>query len=161
MGLRFPEQIFGSCFFLTTSFYDRQRLGDIDGVYAALANSLRYCLEKYSARLPGYVLMPSHIHLLLVLDGDKLGGFMRDFKKYTAQKALKDCSVQSDRVWRHRYDRVAVYSENIFRQKLEYIHNNPVEAGLVDIPEQWPWSSAHAYITGGSGPLPVWREWQM
>jgi len=159
MGLRFPEQIFGSCFFVTTTFYDWQKHGQIKGVYSALSDSLKFCLEKYKARLPGYVLMPSHLHLLLVIDGSSLANFMRDFKKFVSQKALKEYGIEDAQIWMPRYDRVAIHSGKAFRQKLKYIHNNPVRARLVEVAEKWDWSSAGSYTSGKSDPLPVWKEW--
>jgi len=159
MGLRFTEQICGSCFFVTTTFHNRQKHGQVDGVYSALAASLKFCLDKCQARLPGYVLMPSHLHLLLVIDGNNLGSFMRDFKKFTSQKALKDCGISNTRIWMPRYDRVAIQSEKMLREKLNYIHNNPVKAGLVEIAEKWTWSSAGSYVSDSLGPLPVWKGW--
>ena len=159
MGLRFPQQVSGSCFFVTTSFYQRSKLGEIEGVYSTLASSLKFCLEKYDALLPAYVLMPSHVHLLIVLDGSRLGDFMRDFKKFVSQKALKECCINGPHIWMPRYDRFVLYSKNVFRQKLEYIHNNPVKSGLVAIAEDWIWSSARSYYSDDPDLLPVWKEW--
>ncbi len=159
MGLRFPQQMFGSCFFVTTTLSDHRKIGEIDGVYEELAKSLSFCLEKYNARLAGYVFMPSHIHLLIVIDGKSLSNFMRDFKKYTSQKALKEHGESDTKIWSPRYDRVAIYTEVAFRTKLEYIHNNPVKSGLVEKREDWSWSSARCYTSNGNGPLPVWKEW--
>ena len=159
MGLRFPQQMFGLCFFVTTSFYDRRKLGEIEGVYSALTNSLKFCLEKYRSLLAAYVLMPSHVHLLIVINGSSLAGFMRDFKKFVSQKALKECSINDTQIWMPRYDRVAIHSEKAFRQKMEYIHNNPVKSGLVGVSEDWVWSSAGCYTSDEPGPIPVWKEW--
>ncbi|MCX6834550.1 MAG: hypothetical protein NTW07_05350 [candidate division Zixibacteria bacterium] len=144
---------------MTTSFHNHARLGDIPGVYELLARSLSFCLEKYKALLPGYVFMPSHIHLLLIINGEQLADFMRDFKKYVSQKGIRDCGVVAPQVWQYRYDRVVVTSETIFRRKLEYMHRNPVKAGLCERDEQWVWSSASDYITDRSSPIPVWNNW--
>jgi len=159
MGLRFKDQTYGECFFITTSFYEHRRLGETEGVYEALADSLRFYLHKYHAQLPGYVFMPSHIHLLLFVKGNSLAGFMRDFKKYVAQKGVSNCGVRVSQLWAPRYDRVVVYSETVFHRKLEYIHRNPVTAGLVLAPEEWQWSSAGAYLQSEIGCIPVWKDW--
>lgn len=159
MGLRFKQQLTGSCFFVTTSFRDHVRFGEVARVYEVLAKSLEFCLRKYDAMLPAYVFMPSHLHLLIVIDGRKLGGFMRDFKKYTSQKGLREIGINEESIWEERYDRVAVYSESVFRQKLEYIHNNPVRANLVEADHTWLWSSAVAYVSDDPSPIPVWKGW--
>ena len=86
---------------------------------------------------------------------------MRDFKKYTAQKEFRELGINEGLIWQQRYDRVAVYSESVFRRKLEYIHNNPIRAGMVAQAHEWPWSSAGAYVSNDPGPIPVWKEWQL
>jgi len=159
MGLRFENQNLGQCFFVTTSYYEHQAYGLVSGVYEALADSCRYYMHKYNAKLAGYVFMPTHIHLLIIVDGEKLADFMRDFKKYVAQKAMKDLGITSHRIWASGYDRQAIYTEKVFRTKLDYIHNNPVKGGLVSTREKWSWSSAVDYFTDRKGEIEVWREW--
>jgi putative transposase len=159
MGLRFKNQNLGEWFFVTTSFHRHQRFGDVPGVYRVLGESLTFCLEKYGALLPGYVFMPTHIHLLLIVEGRLLSDFMRDFKKYVAQKGILDCGVTNPPVWQSRYDRADVHSEKQFRRKLGYIHRNPVKAGLVSDEETWQWSSARCYTSESESPVPVWKGW--
>jgi putative transposase len=161
VGLRFKDQSFGVCFFVTTCFHEHRRLGDTTGVYDALADSLRYYLDKYSALLPAYVFMPTHLHLLLMIDGDRLSPFMRDFKKFVAQKGIQQTGVISSKVWEPRFDRVIIQSEVIFLQKMEYIHRNPVKAGLVERDEDWLWSSAPAYRKGTQQLVPIWTNWSV
>jgi len=158
MGLRYKDQEFGDCFFLTTSFEGLKKLGDKGGVYEALAESLNFRIIQTSAQLIEYVFMPSHIHLLLAIDGGYLSGFMRDFKKFTAQKTLRNL-VGLGKIWQDRYDRQAIWSEKILRTKITYIHENPVREGLVTEPEAWFHSSAADYVGRDSGPVTVWREW--
>jgi putative transposase len=159
MGLKFKDQNLGECFFVTTSFHQHQRFGDTPGVYQALGESLNFCLEKYGVCLPGYVFMPTHIHLLLIIGGRFLSDFMRDFKKFVAQKGLPDCGVVSPRIWQSRYDRVVVYTETQFRRKMEYIHRNPVKAGLAADEGAWLWSSSRCYTSESESPVPIWKGW--
>jgi putative transposase len=158
MGLRFPSQKHGECFFVTTTFRDWQRLGDFPGFYEDLVASLRFCIDKYAAKLAGYVLMPSHVHLVLFINGTELSGLMRDFKKYTGQKIARSRGIKGG-IWMPRYDRVAIWSAEVMNTKLEYIHYNPVKAGLVAEASDWQWSSAADYLTESQGPLPVWKDW--
>jgi putative transposase len=159
MGLRLPNQHFASCFFVTTSFSQHQRLGDIPGFYDKLTESICFCLRKYDAQMAAYVLMPTHIHLLMFIDGKHLGGFMRDLKKYVAQKVAPDIGVQAMPLWQARYDRVAILSDEVFQVKMDYIHNNPIKAGLSTRQEDWRWSSASDYLTDTAGPIPVHKGW--
>jgi putative transposase len=159
MGLRYPDQINHNCFFVTTSFKNRKKYGEIEGVYEILEENLIFYSNKYKAKISGYVLMPSHLHMLLFINGDKLSRFMRDFKKFTAQKSLTKCAINSHNVWMSRYDRLAIVTEEIFRIKLNYIHYNPVRAGLVTKPEDWRWSSAASYFTDNESGISIWKEW--
>ena len=158
MGLRFPSQKHGQCFFITSTFKDWKKFGDMDGFYDELIKSIDYCLLKYDGKLIGYVLMPSHIHLLIIIDGNNLGSFMRDFKKYTSQKIAVDLGITGG-MWMPRYDRVVIDSEEILRQKLEYIHGNPVKSGLVENPQDWKWSSAADYLIDNKGRINICKGW--
>jgi putative transposase len=159
MGLRFPQQKYGTCFFVTTTFKKWARLGNISGLYPALADSLVFCAKKYSALIAGYVLMPTHVHLVIFIEGSRLAAFMRDFKKFIAQKVIKDLKGNISSVWMPRYDRVVIYSDQVLREELNYIHYNPVRSGLVQNAEDWQWSSAGDYTTDTKGVIPVWKEW--
>ncbi len=160
MGLRFPAQDYGHYFFVTNTFKDWSKLGDVPGMYQKLADSLIFCSKKYQALILGYVFMPSHIHILMSIEGKRLSSFMRDFKKYISQKAAKDLGLESTMIWMPRYDRVVITSERVLVSKLEYIHNNPVKAGLVEEPNEWQWSSASDYATeSSSGNVPIFRDW--
>jgi putative transposase len=158
MGLRYKYQNLANCFFITTSFKDRYPWGRSSGVYEALVMALKYQIIETEAKLAAYVLMPSHIHFALFMDGAKLYGFIRDFKKYTAQKSLYEiCGVKA--IWQSRYDRQVICTTKVLIKKIEYIHFNPVKAGLVARPQDWKWSSAGDYIEGRDGPLKVTKEW--
>lgn len=122
MGLRFPSQIFEKCFFVTTTYADFKRLGDIPGFLYQVSLSIKHCLEKYNAMLIAYVLMPDHIHLLLIIDGRRLSGFMRDFKKYISQKVARDFDLEQP-LWMPRYDRMAIRNEEVLLSRIKYINS--------------------------------------
>ena len=58
------------------------------------------------------------------------------------------CNSSEYQVWQEGSHPEAIYSDDFARQKIEYIHNNPVKAGLVSKAEDWPYSSARAYLLG-------------
>jgi REP element-mobilizing transposase RayT len=158
MGRRLTNQNTAEYFFVTTSFVSRQSYGNIDGVYDILSEALNFRADKTNAKVMAYVFMPSHIHLALKINGDNLSSFMRDFKKYTAQSSLASL-IHKGKIWQDRYDRVAIWNEDILLQKIRCIHNNPVKAGLVGDSEKWRWSSAVDYIGRKNGPVKVWINW--
>lgn len=130
-------------FFVTTGTKNRKRLFVTPEVSASLREIIAREVRRRNARLYGYVLMPSHIHLLVGLSGGglELSAFMRIIKSLSWRLLFSD----SPGIWMPRFDDVAIYSETQFRVKLNYIHNNPVKAGLAKTPEEYPYSSALAW----------------
>ncbi len=159
MGLRFSDQKQYDCFFITTTFNKFKDYGNKQGVYNILTDSLVFYSEKYKAKIAGFVFMPTHIHLLLFIEGNLLSSFMRDFKKYISQEAIKHLGIFDKKIWMDRYDKVAIVSEEVFRIKLDYIHNNPVKNGLVSQVEDWIWSSAGSYYSKSKNRIPVYKDW--
>ena len=58
-------------------------------------------------------------------------------------------------VWQARFHDFNVWTERKRVEKLRYMHRNPVKRGLVNEPEQWPWSSFRSYLYGETGPVKV------
>jgi REP element-mobilizing transposase RayT len=134
-----------------------------------IIDSFEYARKKKGLLLYAYVIMTNHIHLLAQAKEDyKLSAIVRDFKKFTSKKVyeLLDNSEESRRewmktiflkagalnkdnktfqLWKQDNHPVAVYSDYVINQKIEYIHNNPVKAGFVSNPEDWTYSSARNY----------------
>ncbi len=128
-------------------------------------NQLRETAIFFKASLPGYVLMPTHLHLLLGLKRlDSLSRFMQSYKSLSTRKIGKlELGKMGNRLkengkfrlWKTRFDDVIITSEKQFRIKLDYIHNNPVKAGLVDNPSDWPYSSAGDWLGDKPGMIEV------
>jgi REP element-mobilizing transposase RayT len=122
-----------------------------------------------------YVIMPSHFHWIVEVD-PKLGtisDIMRDIKKYSAgdileeiektdnhlskifKAAAKGFPTQKRKLWIPRFDDEVIRNEKMFWVNLHNIHNNPVEAGLVNRPEEYKYSSAGNYKSGDQSVLEV------
>ena len=133
----------------------------IDTVAEAVLTQLRDTATHFASSLVGYVLMPTHLHMLLGMPRiEHLPQFMQTFKSLSSRSAKK--LLDGDRLlhlqrkgryhlWMPRYDDLIVYSERQFKTKLEYIHNNPVKAGLVGTSTEWRYSSASAWFGGSEG----------
>ena len=127
-------------------------------------NSWRH-LQQYEAfRLYGYVIMENHLHF--VAQAPVLDRCVSSFKSYTAKQLLHYLEEQNDRrlldrlrfarkahkhdreyqLWQEGSHAELVFSEDIMREKLDYIHNNPVKRGYVEKPEHWRYSSAGNYM---------------
>jgi REP element-mobilizing transposase RayT len=98
--------------------------------------------------------MPSHLHLLLDPGEQTLADVLRNFKSKSAL-ALVNLGMRRGPVWQARYfDSICRQTRNV-GEKLEYIHNNPVEAKLVSRPEDWAWSSAGWYLNRARPLIPI------
>ena len=108
--------------------------------------------DKSQFLLFGYVVMPNHAHLLLLPQKDALPQIMHQWKFKTGN-AINRARRTTGAVWQPRYFDFICRRTRDFSNKLEYIHNNPVQAGLVARPEAWKWSSSAYYA--GTGVVPI------
>lgn len=138
-----------------------------------IVESLDYCILHKGLILYGYVIMSNHIHLMVrAKEGINLSDILRDFKKYTSKQILKliiETNKESRQEWMLRlfkyyakYNKnnklyqlwkrdnrpIELSTPNWINQKLIYIHNNPVKAGIVNVPEDYVYSSASNYYKG-------------
>jgi len=100
-------------------------------------------------RLLAWVVMPNHVHVLFgPMDGWTVAKIVAGWKKFTARKIRdqrRDGGEGSgESVWHREYWDRYIRDERHFRQAVQYIHLNPVKAGLVGKAEGWRWSSASA-----------------
>src|SRR6266446_10175464 len=82
----------------------------------------------------GYVVLPTHVHLLFSPQSQNLIQIMRDLKSKTGYAIAQRRKIPGP-IWQERYFDTIVRQVRNFWQKLEYIHRNPVEAGLVSEPQ--------------------------
>lgn len=141
--------------------------------FSIITDSLSYCANNKDLRIYGYVVMPNHIHLLV--SSNNLSDVMRDFKSYTSNEISdlvkeKDLSVPEEvfrnaaeidrksenyKVWQSGFHPKGIESESFYKQKLNYIHENPVKKGFVTKPQHWFHSSARNYAGMDSYPLEI------
>jgi putative transposase len=136
----------GSIHFITLVTQIRDNWFTSEKICLDILNSFGFCLMKTGVECYGYVLMPDHLHALLleVEASESVSKLVQDFKKFTSRK-LKPSNYPDDNLWRTRFDDVPVPGANAVRTKLIYIHNNPVRAGIADTAETYRWSSAGIY----------------
>ena len=133
------------------------------------AGSLRFLVEDKRAKIFAFVVMDNHIHLIwqMMPDNDP-EAVQRDFLKYTAQRIKKDLLTNHPKVleyfkvdakdreylpiaigiWERNALSVELRRPEVFTQKPDYIHWNPVKAGMCNVPEEYKYSSALFYETG-------------
>ncbi len=138
-----------------------------------LLDSLKFLQEQQRITLYSYVIMENHLHL--IASAEKLSKEIGNFKSFTARsmvdwlkehrsksywlKRLAEAKAayktgQRHQIWQEGSHPKMIFSEAMLRQKLDYIHNNPVKRGYVDSPEDWRYSSYRNYV-GKEGIVPV------
>ncbi len=92
--------------------------------------------------LHAWCVMPNHVHALMTLRGGfRLGGVIGSWKSFTSRR-INRARGGAGRFWAPDYFDRYMRDETDFANTIAYIENNPVVAGLVARPEDWPWSSA-------------------
>jgi len=152
----------GRARFVTFSTHRRLPILTNDVFRQDVVDALIETREKTKVRLVAYVIMPEHVHLVLVPpESTKIGSLIGDIKRLAARSVLarlrnndtgllKELVVERNRIVRHAlwqrrcYDH-NVRSEEFLWSKVLYCHKNPVTRELVKRPEDWPWSSYRWY----------------
>lgn len=144
-----------------------------------VVESIKYCQASKGLVLYCWCLMSNHIHLVVSAKEHNTSDILRDFKKFTSKQiiqAIKEHPQESRRewmlgifeaageqnsrnktyqFWQHDNQPKELFSQDFAQQKLAYIHNNPVTAGIVYKAEDYIYSSARDYYGIGKGLLDV------
>ncbi|HIJ94343.1 MAG TPA: transposase [Desulfuromonadales bacterium] len=163
-------------YFLTCTVINWMPLFTRPQTVEILLDALRYRQENNNWKIYGYVFLENHIHLLV--QADNLAEDLPRFKSFTARRLidyLEECKAErllkqmaffrkehkQDReyqCWEEGSHPQLIENEEVLRQKLEYMHLNPVKRGYVDDPIHWRYSSARDYA-GLTGLIPVYTGW--
>lgn len=135
-----------------------------------IIDNLKYCQEQKGLQVFAYVIMSNHVHLIVNSTEGNLSNTVRDLKKYTSRviietiqstnesrrewmlnqfsfAAKKHSRNQNYQFWTHENHAIDLRTPDFIREKIEYIHNNPVRAGIVSNPEDYLYSSARNYAS--------------
>jgi REP element-mobilizing transposase RayT len=148
--------------FITITIYEWKHLLKPDKYKDLILESLRFLVREKRAIVYAFVIMSNHMHLIWqILEPFERSGVQRDFLKYVGQQIKFDLSKNHPNVLEHfkvdKKDRkyqfwkrnalsVDLFSDKVFDQKLQYIHDNPVKAGLCDHATDYMYSSARFYF---------------
>jgi putative transposase len=143
--------------FVTFSCFKRRRLLNPDRAKAIVIGNLHAQLRKRNGLCAGFVIMPDHVHAIVWFPQPKqLSGFMNKWKDQSSA-AIKQLFAASfpaywatldatDGVWQPKYYAFNIYTRKKLDEKLDYMHKNPVEEGLVQRAVDYQWSSARWHI---------------
>ena len=148
--------------FTTVTCFDWIRILENNREKEIIIESMRFLVRDGRVTVFGFVLMSNHFHFIWQIKANhKREDEQRNFLKFTGQRILQnlrnDNSVTlkelfvgaKDRkyqVWERKSLNIPLWSQRVIDQKLEYIHMNPVKAGLCEHPEDYKYSSAGFYL---------------
>ena len=131
--------------------------------------SVQYCQKEKGLVVYSWCLMSNHVHMIVRSEFGDLSGTIRDLKKFTAKKIIAEIqgsgnesrkewmldifksagsansNNQTYQFWRQDNRPIEIFSNDVIDQKMNYVHNNPVEAGIVENAEDYIYSSARDY----------------
>jgi REP element-mobilizing transposase RayT len=165
-GYQIKEQ--GALYYLTLQIVEWVDVFTRDKYKRLITDNLQYCQDHKGLEIFAYVIMTNHIHIIVRSNTDNLSDTIRDFKSYTSKELLKliDSETESRRewmlaifskaaykhernsryqIWTHENHAEQLWSNDFITSKVDYIHQNPVRAGVVAKPEDYLYSSARNY----------------
>jgi REP element-mobilizing transposase RayT len=150
--------------FFTATIIEWQKLLEPDKYKDIIIDSLSFLVKDKRIKLFVFTIMSNHIHLIWQMQPlIHPQHVQRDFLKYTAQQIKLDLQKNNpealthfetdanDRTyqfWKRRSLSIELRTDKVYQQKLDYIHWNPVSAGICKLPEEYKYSSALFYHTG-------------
>jgi putative transposase len=133
-----------------------------------LVNAIKFYQQNRGLLVYAYCIMPNHIHMIIQSNGEEtVSEVLRDLKKFTSKEIIKKLQtggknesilsefrkageklkrIKNYKVWQDGNQAKVLYSNKFIWQKLNYIHNNPVKAGLAERPEEYMFSSVRNYM---------------
>ena len=119
--------------------------------------------QQWPSKLISYVLMPDHFHLISNPRDGHIKEFIGTLKSLSAKRILtsrKSVRVRSDgQVWQESFKAMPLWSGWMIWQKINYIHANPVRAGIVKSAKDYRWSSFHSYYSQTPKLIPIDWDW--
>jgi putative transposase len=151
--------------------FSRQTYKDI------FIDSLKYCQKEKGLKVYAFVIMTNHVHMIISSDDKDLSDIIRDLKTHTSKAIIKQMQSPKEsrrrwmlalfefaakkhkrnsiyQFWTHENHPIALETNHFIKEKLDYIHNNPVKSGMVYNSWEYVYSSASNY-TGMKGIIDI------
>jgi len=158
-------------YFFTSKIVDGIAVLEFQWGKEILLDLMNFYRQKYETKIQAYVIMPNHLHLIInSREGKNIKSFMQNLLRKSSIRIVAHFegnlkrnvdSVRCKRilhsfedhahepskhaVWKERSRGVPIYTDRIMKIKLDYIHNNPLRAGLVKDPQDYLYSSFRNY----------------
>ena len=162
-------------YFITSSIVNWIDIFTSEKYSNILADAINYYISKQTLTVYAYVIMKNHFHM--ICKGEDLSVLIRLIKSYTAKRIVKelqnDCETilldkfrtnkkdykteSEHQIWQEGFHPKEILNEEILKQKIQYIHNNPVMGGYCMDGIDWKYSSARFYQDGGESIIKLER----
>lgn len=160
-------------YFITSSIIRGYDLLSLKEFRYIIIDGLNFLSRQRGINIYGYVIMLNHIHL--IAQGQNLSKCISGFKSFSARQIIDSLIEEGDKFWLNRlktakvniktdreyqlwtegFHPKQVFSDKVMEQKLNYIHYNPVKAGLVKFESEWVYSSFGDYYGSSAGSVDI------
>ena len=168
MSEKYKSKVKGELYFITITVIDWVDLLTRPLYKELIIDALKYGQTNKGLQVHAYVIMSNHWHAIISSEEGKLEDIMRDLKKFTSKQLVKMMSQVNEsrrewmlkkfefaakrvkkgvnfKIWQDGYLPIHLSSNEMIDDRLNYIHQNPVEEGYVYEPEHYVYSSAKDY----------------
>jgi len=142
----------GALHFVTANVLGREPVFRDASYCISFLETLKDLNQQWPSKLIAYVLMPNHFHLISNPCDGRIREFIGTLKSHVARRL-------GGEIWQQSFKAVPLWSAWMIWQKINYIHANPVRAGLVKSARDYKWSSFHAYYPSDFTSLAINRDW--
>ena len=132
----------GFTYFVTTKTWQNRAVFQVPDTAAILVECLLRYRDKGAYLLHEFVVMPNHLHLLLTPGEETSLEKAMQLIKGGSSHEIHQQRAHQMQIWHSGFHEETVRDERDYRNKVEYIHMNPVRTRLAERPEDWPHSSA-------------------
>jgi len=157
----------GALHFVTGNVLDRIQFFTDETFCPAFLEELNLLYQTWPSKLIAYVIMPDHFHLISNPRDGRIKEFIGALKSLTAKRFVKTSKrfrFRADanghhQIWQQSFKAMPLWSSWMIWQKINYIHANPVRAGLVSSTTDYQWSSFHSFYSQKESSLAVDSVW--
>ncbi len=162
-----------SAHFITSTIVEWTPLFKSEKYCKILIDNFKFYQEEKNLKIYAYVIMNNHFHM--ICSHENLSRIIRDLKKITAKQIIQKLkednkllilekfkqsktshkTLSTYQIWQEGFHPQEVLNQEMFNQKANYIHYNPVKNNLVDNSEDWKYSSASYYLEGKKGVINI------
>ena len=137
----------GNAYFLTTVTKDRKEIFLNNSLCRILLVSLEYYKIILEYKVLGFCIMPDHLHLIIKPSDRFNPSFIMKMVKGSFTRKVNKLNDTKGSYWQSSFFDEVIRNDYQLRTQLQYVHDNPVKAGLVEKEEDYPYSSSKQYLS--------------